>query len=141
MRAVVDTNVLVSAFLNPHGLPARVMDAILSLQLTPVVSPGILAEYTEVLLRPKFGFASEEILGFMKDFTGLAISVPDLPDDGPLLPDPDDALFVVAARIGQCPIITGNIRHYPPECGVEILTPAQWWDHFRPGAGRADRPR
>ncbi len=141
MRAVVDTNVLVSAFLNPHGLPARVMDTIVSFQVTPVVSPAILAEYTEVLLRPKFGFGAEEILGFMKDFAGLAISVPDLPHDGPPLPDPDDALFVVAARIGRCPIITGNTRHYPPECGVEILTPAQWWAHFRSGEVHADRPR
>jgi predicted nucleic acid-binding protein len=41
------------------------------------------------------------------------------------LPDPDDAPFIATALAANCPIVTGNARHFPAECGVEILTPAQ----------------
>lgn len=34
MRVVVDTNVLVSGVLNPHGPPGRIVDAILAETLT-----------------------------------------------------------------------------------------------------------
>lgn len=45
VRAVIDTNILVSALLTPGGISAQLIAAIRSRSLTPVVSEMILAEY------------------------------------------------------------------------------------------------
>ena len=57
MRVVVDTNVIVSGILNPHGPPGRVVDALLSGNNSALHDDRILSEYREVLLRPTFGFS------------------------------------------------------------------------------------
>lgn len=52
-RAVLDTNVLISALLFP-GLPSRLVTAWQEGLLVPVVSPTILDEYLRALAYPKF---------------------------------------------------------------------------------------
>lgn len=54
MRAVIDTNVLVSGLLSRRNYPARVLDAWVFNQFTPVVSPDLAKEYASVLAREKF---------------------------------------------------------------------------------------
>lgn len=126
-RAVVDTNVLVSALLSPDGNPAIVADAVRTLRLTPIVSRAILAEYGTVLRKPRFRFPVvivDELLVSMRD---LSICVePDGVPRNPALPDPSDWPFIAAALFAGCPIITGNIRHFPAAAGVEVLTPGAW---------------
>jgi putative PIN family toxin of toxin-antitoxin system len=53
VRAVVDTNVWVSAVLNESGLPARVLEAYLAGRFTLVVSEPMLEEMAEVMARPR----------------------------------------------------------------------------------------
>lgn len=53
MRAVVDTNVLVSGLLSPSGPPAKVLAAIAVGSLRLVVCAQIVAEYRAVLARPR----------------------------------------------------------------------------------------
>ena len=53
LRAVVDTNVWVSGFLNPHGAPARLRLAYRQGKFIAVTSEPLLAELAEVLTRPK----------------------------------------------------------------------------------------
>ena len=48
-----DTNVWVSAFLNPSGPPARLRHAWYQGQFQTVVSPPLLEELTDVLTRPR----------------------------------------------------------------------------------------
>lgn len=52
-RVVVDTNVLVSALLILDSVPSRCLKQIMRLEAL-VVSEELLAEYQDVLLRPKF---------------------------------------------------------------------------------------
>ena len=73
MRAVVDTNILVSALLTPGGISAQLILAIRRQTLIPVVSQDILAEYTEVLNRPRFGFANDRVTSLLEDMKGLAL--------------------------------------------------------------------
>jgi len=42
------------------------------------------------------------------------------------LPDPDDRPFLEVAREAGAALVTGNLKHYPPESrrGVEALGPA-----------------
>jgi putative PIN family toxin of toxin-antitoxin system len=53
MLVVVDTNVWVSALLNPRGFPARLLQAFLEGRFTPVVSRELLQELADVLSRPR----------------------------------------------------------------------------------------
>jgi PIN domain len=61
IRAVIDTNILVSAMIRSSGNEALVLRAVDLRLVTPCVSLKILREYEEVLLRPKFGFAVDEV--------------------------------------------------------------------------------
>src|SRR5258708_34441896 len=55
IRVVLDTNILISALLQPQGLPARTFLMALSGTTAQLcVSGDIYAEYEEVIRRPKF---------------------------------------------------------------------------------------
>ncbi|HDZ87109.1 MAG TPA: putative toxin-antitoxin system toxin component, PIN family, partial [Nitrospirae bacterium] len=55
MKIALDTNVLVSAFLNPHGKPARILRLVLQEEIDLLVDERLFDEYETVLLRPMFG--------------------------------------------------------------------------------------
>jgi putative PIN family toxin of toxin-antitoxin system len=128
VRIVLDTNVLVSGVLNPHGSPGRCLDLILDGDLTPLFDDRILAESRDVLLRPRFGFDPREV-GLLVDYfiaEGEALGAPPLDIT---LPDPDDLAFLEVAIAGNADaLVTGNLRHFPREAvsgRVEILAPSQ----------------
>lgn len=125
MLVIVDTNVLVSALINPGGIPARVVEEIRAQTLRPIVCQEILDEYREVLTRARFRFAPVQVNSLLDDLAALALHLQPAHLDTAPLPDPDDAPFVAVALAAARPIVTGNGRHFPPECGVEVLTPAQ----------------
>ena len=54
IRVVLDTNIVVSALLQPLGAPAQVFVMALDGSLQLCVSGAIYAEYEEVLGRPRF---------------------------------------------------------------------------------------
>lgn len=125
MRVVIDTNVLVSGIINPHGPPGRVVDFIVSLALTPLYDDRIFSEYRDVLLRPVFGFRRNDVSALLDfiEFSGEYITA------GPVnvvLPDPDDLPFVEVAIAGMADaLVTGNTKHFTARRhGVSILTPA-----------------
>ncbi len=125
MRAVIDTNVLVSALLTPAGVAAQLLVAIRAVALVPVVSHEILAEYVEVLNRTKFRFAKASVEDLLDDMRALAVFV--MPDPLPIerLPDLSDAPFIAAAKAVACPVVTGNAKHFPARLGLHVLSPAQ----------------
>lgn len=125
MLVIVDTNVLVSALINPAGIPARVIEEIRAQTLRPVLAPEILDEYWDVLSRDRFDFHPDKVTSLLDDLAALAVNLQTSHLDTAGLPDPSDAPFIALALAAACPIVTGNGRHFPPECGVEILTPSQ----------------
>jgi uncharacterized protein len=129
MRVVVDTNVLVSGIINPHGPPGRIVDAILSEAITVLYDDRILSEYREVLMRPTFGFERtdvETILDFI-EATGEDISAGEV---DVVLPDPTDLPFLEVAMAGVADaLISGNLKHFKPRRGqhnVDVCTPAEF---------------
>jgi len=55
IRVVLDTNILISALLQPQGLPARTfLIALAGTTAQLCVSGDVYAEYEEVIRRPKF---------------------------------------------------------------------------------------
>lgn len=126
MRAVIDTNVLVSAMLTPAGISAQLVEAIRTGKLQPVLSHEIFMEYVRVLNRARFGFDKIQVASLLEDMTALALFVhPPFIKAAINLPDPGDAPFIAAALHAICHVITGNAKDFPPETGIEILSPAE----------------
>jgi putative PIN family toxin of toxin-antitoxin system len=125
MLAIVDTNVWVSAFLTPGGTPGQLLHEVKRGRLTLVYSLQIEAEYREVLSRPKFNINPDFLVEFFSrlEEDGQRVTPASLPLSN--LPDPSDAPFIAAALRAGCSIVTGNARHFPADCGAEILSPAQ----------------
>jgi putative PIN family toxin of toxin-antitoxin system len=123
---VIDTNVVVSGLLNPHGPSARVLDAVLDGRVKLVYDARILAEYRDVLQRPRLKLAPDKITAFLNGLQSQMIVTPNpLAASGP---DADDLVFVEAAlATGDKTIVTGNLADYPQEIlhGARVLTPAQ----------------
>jgi putative PIN family toxin of toxin-antitoxin system len=125
MRAVIDTNVLVSAMLTPAGISAQLVEAIRAGKLQPVLSHEIFMEYVRVLNRPRFGFDNSEVASLLEDMTSLALFVRPPFKVAGILPDPDDERFIAAALHAVCHVITSNAKDFPASTGVKILTPAE----------------
>lgn len=127
MRAVVDTNILVSGLLRAGSLPAAVLSDIVHGRLTPVVCGEILAEYREVLRRPRLGLHGGDVDAFVALVEHLADHVRVPPYIGALnLPDPTDWPFLACALAADCALITGNARHFPARLGARVVTARQW---------------
>ncbi len=115
MRVVLDTNVLVSALLNPGGTPAQILNLVLNGKLTLLFDNRIFNEYTEVLKRDVFGFKDEwtqPLLDFLKYegeyITAEPVKIP--------FKDQDDKAFYEVAKSGNARyLITGNGIHFPEE--------------------------
>lgn len=122
---VIDTNVLVSAALSADGTFDQVVRLAVRGKVRLAWSAPILAEYREVLLRPKFQLSPESIAALLAAFS-LRDQVS--PGKSPALPDPSDEVFLAAALATETKVIvTGNTSHFPANiCApVQILTPAE----------------
>jgi putative PIN family toxin of toxin-antitoxin system len=128
MRVVLDTNVLVSGVISPHGPPGRILDGLLAGTLTAVYDDRLMSEYREVLLRPTFGFTRKDVETLL-DFIRLNGESVSAEVSAVALPDPDDLPFLeVAMSAGAEAIVTGNVKRFTPRHGrhrVAIWTPAQ----------------
>lgn len=133
MRAVLDTNVLVSGLLNPHGTPGQILVAVMAERIEVVYDPRLLTEYRRVLLQREFPFEAadaEEILAVIED-TGPSVASSPLPKP---LPHRADEPFLEAAIAGDAEyLVTGNIRHFPARLrqGVKVVSPAEFLDALR----------
>lgn len=65
-RVVLDTNIIVSALLQPLGPPAQVLVLAIGGSIQLCVSGGIYAEYEEVVSRPRFQRSEEVIAGLLQ---------------------------------------------------------------------------
>lgn len=111
IRAVIDTNVLVSAMIRSSGNEALVLRAVDLRLVTPCVSLKILREYEEVLLPPKFGFAVHEVRSLLTLIRrhGDVFRAAAIP---PTSPDPGDDEFIACALSSNAQfLVTGNKRH------------------------------
>ncbi len=133
LKLVLDTNLVVSAFLNPDGLERLVLNLSLSDQADLFITPEIFAEYEEALSRKKFGIEAKLLKAALKLIQDKATLV----EPGLTLsasPDPDDNKFLEYAEAGSADyLVTGNKRHFPTKWKttnvvnarelIEIITP------------------
>jgi uncharacterized protein len=117
LRIVLDTNVLVSALLNPFSPPARILDLVLGGRIQLLLDDRIVDEYRRVLLRDRFGFARRDVanlLFFLAEESEMQLGEPLPPSLAASLPDATDLAFLEVAISGSADaLVTGNLRHFP----------------------------
>ena len=136
VRAVLDANVLVSALINRHGPPGRIVERLLDARAFQiVVSEELLAELRRALHYPKIrrrlALSEGEIslwveaLGLIADVVRGELKLRVVPED------PDDDQYVSAAVEGLAQfLVTGDahllaLKEYE---GIRILTPREFLD-------------
>lgn len=130
MRFVLDTDVLVSGALSPHGPPGRLVDLVLAGDLLLVVDDRLLSEYAEVLRRPRLALPAREVEALVRHLREVSEPVTARPLSV-TLPDADDLPFLEVAAAGAATLVTGNPRHFRPVRGrhdVRVLSPRQALD-------------
>jgi putative PIN family toxin of toxin-antitoxin system len=131
VKVVLDTNVVVSGLLSEIGPPGWIVDLVLVGELTVAFDARIIAEYREVLLRPRLALpaaAVETFLGYLERW-GVETVGPPWPHR---LADRSDEVFLAVANAAAAKLITGNARHFPARArgGVEVVTPRQLLDSW-----------
>jgi len=113
IRVVIDTNILVSALLQPESVPAAVFMLALSGEVQLCVSDAVFAEYDEVIRRPHFKRGHDVIDGTLQSIRELGHWVkPEVRVER--CGDPDDNVFLECAQAGNADyLVTGNKRHFP----------------------------
>lgn len=127
--AVLDKNVLVSALLKTESVPRRVLAEALMGDIIPILNDGIIAEYEDVLKRPKFRFDKRAVQVFMDDLKRRAVyaDVGMIDDE---VPDPKDVVFYAVLmekrREEDAYLVAGNLKHFPMR--TYIVTPREMLD-------------
>jgi uncharacterized protein len=116
LRAVVDTNVVVSSLLNKIGAPARVLEAWRSGEYLLVISPPIIAEIKKVLdlprIRTKYLLADQDIRQLLDLLEKETILVPGMSHvNNPIPDDPADEMFLSCALDAGADVIVSGDRH------------------------------
>ena len=125
IKVVLDTNVVVSAFLTPTGKSASILQAVLRHDLDICFDAAILSEYEEVLSRPKFAdiVHRPSLERFIELLSSIGIKITCIPSNFHF-PDEKDRIFYDIAAAADAFLITGNKRHFPDK--NFILEPAEF---------------
>ena len=116
MKVVLDTNIVVSGLLQPKGNPAQVLALALAGAVQACYDHRVLAEYAEVLARPRFKFDPARVREVLAKLEADGLVVDATQELELDLPDPDDEPFLGVALAGQVDyLVTGNLSDYPAE--------------------------
>ena len=129
MFVVIDTNIIVSALLSSKNDSAtvQVMEKVFRQEIKPVYSKEILAEYTNVLNRPKFHFSKELVEYMLSAIKHFGILKEPKETVMVVLPDMKDVPFYrLVLESEDTYLVTGNIKHFPQES--RIMTARQLID-------------
>ena len=131
MRAVLDTNVLVSAYLEPSGGPARILRNFRQHGFILVLSEAILVEFQEVMaydrLRRVHLLSDVEISAIVANIREFASLVAPVERLSVVPDDPDDDKILEAAVAGEAAFVVSGDRHLlqlRTYRGIRIVTPA-----------------
>ena len=130
-RVVIDTNVMVSAYLG-RGLETIII-AWTAGKFSLIVSNQVVSEYLEVLRRPRFKIAHDEL----DNFTALILSKAEfvLPEESipAVEANPSDNKFIEAAVARQADYIVSGDKHLldlKEYKGISIITPSAFLEQL-----------
>ena len=131
IHAVIDTNVLVSAFItkNLDSSTAKVWSAVLNGDITPMYNEEIIEEYTDVLHRMKFNVPEQLIKDAINHIIVNGVRGERVLSDD-FFTDPKDVVFFeVALSKDDAYLVTGNTKHFPKK--PIVVTPAEMLEILR----------
>lgn len=129
IRVVLDTNIIVSALIQPLGPPAQILRLALGGSVELCVSGSVFAEYEEVIRRPRFRRAEVTIVSTLQAIRERGLWV--RPAHAVrACSDPDDDIFLECAQASRAAyVVTGNIKDFPPKwLDTGIVTPREFLD-------------
>ncbi len=127
MRLVLDTNVLIAAFIS-HGVCNELLEHCV-LNHDVVLSKFILTEFKDKLTG-KFKFTAREANAAVRLLRSQCEIVSTSPLATPVCRDSDDDSVIATAIAGQCAcIITGDkdLLDLDKPCGIQVLAPGSFW--------------
>jgi len=137
-KVIIDTNVIISALISSHGIPAKIVDELfIEEKIILCISNDVFAEYLDVIDREKFrkykNFLSkaEIVVGYMEEMAEHFVTAKIYHK----LPDKSDNKFIDLAIYSNADfIITGNkndfnISHIGKTL---IVTPTEYWENYKP---------
>jgi predicted nucleic acid-binding protein len=114
------------------SVPGQIAEEAVAGQIIPLYNDEIIAEYQDVLARPKFKFDRRAVKLLIDAIIERGMPV----DAGPieeLLPDPKDVVFYAVTmekrKTGDAYLVTGNLKHFPGRS--YIVTPREMLDILR----------
>ncbi|MCD6555040.1 MAG: putative toxin-antitoxin system toxin component, PIN family [Anaerolineae bacterium] len=133
IRAVVDTNTLVSGIISPLGAPAQIIRRWQRGDFLLLTSPALLAELRRVLEYPRIvdrlGWSGEECTQFVKGLETLALVTPGALRLPGVTRDPKDDPVVACAVEGEAGFIVSgdqDLLVLGTHKGVRVVTPREF---------------
>ena len=123
---VIDTDLVVSGLMKANGPCALILEAVMDGRVKLVYDARILAEYRDVLCRPRLKLDPEHVMHSPQALEGQMSVAPErLVAIGPA---PDEmALVEVALAVPDRTIIKDSLADFPREIlnGIRLLTPVE----------------
>ena len=133
MRAVLDTNVIMSAVFF-GGVPLDVLSAWHSGEFELVVSEAVMSEYREIAERMKEKFPAVDPGTWLSYIESRATMVSAEPLNSQVCEDADDDVFLACAVAAKAKIVCSGDRHLLACDGwndIEVLTPRMLYNQLR----------
>lgn len=116
MKVVLDTNLLISAFITPNGEPAQVVKLLQAEDFYLLLSADVFRELERVIHYPKlrilYQYTDEQVEAFLKGIGRIAIWVGQTEPLSVVQDDESDNRFIELAVAGNARyIITGDKKH------------------------------
>jgi putative PIN family toxin of toxin-antitoxin system len=128
-RAVLDPGIFVSALITPSGKPAKLIEWAQGGEFELIVSPKLLAELEDVLLRDKFRryVGIEKVKAFLEVVRREATVVPDPTAPAPIKSaDADDDYLLALAYFQKAILVSGDSDLLDLTGGAPICAPADF---------------
>ena|SRR5579872_3424412 len=131
---VIDTNVVVSANLVDEGPSAAIFQMAVNQKLIQMcISPAVLAEYEEVLRRPRLKLTPARIAGALTLIRSAARMIHPTGTLKISGHDSDNRFYECAEAAAAAYLITGNTKDFTRDHGpTKIITPRDFLDHVVP---------
>lgn len=133
MKAVIDTNVVISSFLSPKGIRAKIIKAWQDQQFELVISEDIMAEYEKALNYPEVSsrhkMNSDQVSRVINNLRSFATVIKPKKKLAVIKDDPEDDKFLeCASEAGAEYIISADphllsLEYYK---GIQILSPSEF---------------
>jgi len=135
VRVVLDTNIIISAFISPLGAPAEIFELFLEGNIINYTSEEIIKEVVIVIHRPEFiGCIEHHDKQFMLDnFRTLSLIIKPNSKDKVIKEDPKNDKFINCALDANATIISGDkhLLSLGKYEGITILSPREFLERLK----------